>query len=288
MLIQKSSPAITGLTNNNNAKGKREHLPPVRWLLGRQLMGGLKGILLYATFGKKLDPRDWMRASVFPARERQTALLKWRELYEEQALAQGRPPTTAPDAATFWCEQKEFWFDYLADAGDGTRAMYSVAYLCMSNLWVQALAENELPSVDDARKVEYGKHDAYTMELPRGQFLFVGGDTAYHVADYMTLATRIQKPFEWAYQDLHRNGRIRADEPPRPLFGIPGNHDYYDQLDGFRRQFHKPLKPEPPPSGVDFESSRQICTIGYCRIPTRTVGKLRCAASSVRLLVMGP
>jgi hypothetical protein len=26
----------------------------------------------------------------------------------------------------------------------------------------------------------------------------------------------------------------------RPIFGIPGNHDYYDMLDGFRRQFREP------------------------------------------------
>ena len=35
---------------------------PVAWLLGKQLLGGLKGILLYTAYGAKLDPRDWMTA----------------------------------------------------------------------------------------------------------------------------------------------------------------------------------------------------------------------------------
>jgi hypothetical protein len=33
----------------------------------------------------------------------------------------------------------------------------------------------------------------------------IGGDTAYHLADYMTLAMRIQQPFEWAFEDLKKN-----------------------------------------------------------------------------------
>ena len=38
---------------------------PVAWLFGPQLIGGLKGILLYTAYGDKLDPRDWMTAKVF-------------------------------------------------------------------------------------------------------------------------------------------------------------------------------------------------------------------------------
>ena len=38
---------------------------PVAWLFGPQLIGGLKGILLYTAYGDKLDPRDWMTGEVF-------------------------------------------------------------------------------------------------------------------------------------------------------------------------------------------------------------------------------
>ena len=77
---------------------------PVAWLFGPQLIGGLKGILLYTAYGDKLDPRDWMTARAC----------------EQFAQHDG----------------EEFWFDYLADTGDGTKAMYSLAYLAMCrSLW---------------------------------------------------------------------------------------------------------------------------------------------------------
>jgi hypothetical protein len=50
-------------------KKKREFEPPVAWLLGRQLIASLKWILLYTAFGTKLDARDWMDATVFPAED---------------------------------------------------------------------------------------------------------------------------------------------------------------------------------------------------------------------------
>src|SRR5262245_27774214 len=111
----------------------------------------------------------------------------------------------------------EFWFDYAADTGDDQKAAYSLAYLWMQDLNL------------DGKK------------LPRGQFLFVGGDTSYHIADYPTLTERFQTPFEWAYQDLITNN---VNVAQRPIFGIPGNHDYYDALDGFNRQFARPHTPE--------------------------------------------
>ena len=185
---------------------------PVAWLLGRQLMGSIKGILLYAAYGKKLDPRDWMTAEDFEFDPEKDAALA------EEIKRKGG-----------------FWFDYISDTGDGMKATYSLAYLCMSDLY--------LPALDPAR-VRAGQSvesESATglEELPRGAFLLVGGDTAYHASDYMTLAKRVQQTFNWAFEDLADAGRL-SDHRPRPVFGIPGNHDYYDQLDGFRRQFRRP------------------------------------------------
>lgn len=81
------------------------------------------------------------------------------------------------------------------------------------------------------------------LTLPRGAFLFVGGDTAYHVADYAGLGLRFQKVFDWAFEDLKKHltvAQVREmwNEPKRrPVFAVPGNHDYYDMVDGFNRQF---------------------------------------------------
>jgi hypothetical protein len=183
---------------------QRNYEKPVAWLLGYQVINSFRGALLYAALGSKLDARDWMDAEIF-------------ELEESG--------------------KNEFWFDYLSDTGDGVTATYSLAYLSMSDLWVK---ENGARGKDDA--VKLAKQEGSDFQLPRGQFLFVGGDTAYHTSNYTTLANRFQLPFRWAYADLMATGC--SEEFCRPLFGVPGNHDYYDQLDGFRRQFRAPVRKE--------------------------------------------
>lgn len=210
-------PNSTTSESTDNNPENRTHEKPVAWLAGRDLLGGIKGILLYTAYGSKLDPRDWMTGK----------------------------------AASFDAGgEKEFWFDFLADAGDGTKAMYSIAYMTMSDLW--ASGDNVAFEAGEGR-----------TQLPRGQFLIFGGDTAYHVADYLTIANRIQRPFTWAYLDLSRPDR---DIDVRPVFGIPGNHDYYDQLDGFRRQFRKPSREEPPqPPMKPAEGDAQLGLAGYRR-----------------------
>src|SRR4029450_9414331 len=76
---------------------------PVAWLLGRQVLSAVKWMLLSAAYQGRLDPRNWMKPNRY----------------------------SFPDPES----GGEFWFDYLADCGDGQKAMYSIAYLCMSDLW---------------------------------------------------------------------------------------------------------------------------------------------------------
>lgn len=98
-----------------------------------------------------------------------------------------------------------------------------------------------------------GKEGTVLLSLPRGAFLFVGGDTAYHVADFAGLGLRVQKVFDWALEDLKKARNLnekKAEEEywresrRRPIFGVPGNHDYYDMTDGFNRQFARPVTRE--------------------------------------------
>lgn len=179
---------------------------PVAWLFGRQFIATFKYVLLYTAFKGKLDSRDWMKA----------------EFLDLTHLKSG----------------DEFWFDYISDTGDGQRAMYSVAYLCMSDL-----AVNKNPGVgDNVEFVSNQEANSDQTQLPRGAFLFVGGDTSYHISDYGTLANRFQNPFWWAFNDLR--GKSSVENQRRLLLGIPGNHDYYDSLDGFNRQFRRPSTPD--------------------------------------------
>lgn len=172
---------------------------PVAWLLGRQLLSSLKSIALYSAFGHQIDAKRWMAAEEI-------------------------------DLAGHAGGKNEFWFDYVADVGDGQRAVYSIGALALADWHADGPLEvgTELtPAASD--------DDA---QLPRGAFLFVGGDTCYHIADYPTLADRFQRPLRWAFEDLAALGRAPAEG--RPIVGIPGNHDYYDSLNGFYLQFRKP------------------------------------------------
>src|SRR5262245_26308832 len=109
---------IRDLINRRLGASTREFDGPVAWLFGRQLLGNIRGILLYAAYGKKIDPREWMEARVFPCADPARAAAHWNE--------------SRPSGAT----DEEFWFDYIADSGDGMTATYSVAYMCASDLFV--------------------------------------------------------------------------------------------------------------------------------------------------------
>ncbi|MEN3330837.1 MAG: hypothetical protein V7641_202, partial [Blastocatellia bacterium] len=212
--VPPDAPGVPSNPNDKDFKKPKDEdfKKPVSWLLGPQLIASLKWTALYIAFKNKLDPRDWMQANI--------------HCFDEQQRLHAA------------ANADEFWFDYFADTGDGQRAMYSIAYMCLSDLWVEAPAA--LNSV-----VAFNKQNmASPTHLLRGEFLFVGGDTSYHIADYATVSKRFQAPFHWAFGDLKEAGKVTDDDPRRPLFGLPGNHDYYDVIDGFNRQFRKPTSPE--------------------------------------------
>jgi len=186
-------PKITG----DKPKLAKDFNRPVDWLLGRELLTYLRSMSLYSSNGSELDHRDWMHPEVIDL---------------------DQPGATQGDA---------FWFDYMADSGDGQMAMYSLAYLALGDLW-QAEEKVSMSAIQGAEV------------LPRGTFLFLGGDTAYHVADRGTLVHRFSAPFDWAHKDRVSEGTLAGHAPGQTepiLFAIPGNHDYYDSLLGFNHLF---------------------------------------------------
>jgi hypothetical protein len=218
----------------NKPEAESDFKKPVAWLGGRELIANLKLFALHALFGGKLDSRDWMTGviNIFKDPSKPTP--------DAEKAKEGEEMYTRA-VEMDWTKGDAFWFDYLADTGDGQIAIYDIAYLCMTDLYLSA------KRVD----VHFEEQEKGLL-LPRGKFLFIGGDTAYHVADYGTLAQRFQAPFWWAYRDLVCEGKMTEEEmgKRRPLFGIPANHDYYDALDGFNRQFRRPI------TGEDDEDER--------------------------------
>lgn len=113
---------------------------------------------------------------------------------------------------------KDFWFDYIADVGDGFNSTYTMAYhLSRPTL--------ELRSPDPARP---------SYETEAGRILIFGGDEVYPVGDKALYNERLVVPYKTAFPAK----KIAKDEPPDDtglpaVFAVPGNHDWYDGLASF-------------------------------------------------------
>jgi hypothetical protein len=105
---------------------------------------------------------------------------------------------------------REVWIDFVADTGDDHDVSQAVARMIFTEY-----------AVDDGGKRRL---------LPRGDILLFGGDTAYPVATGEEIARRVVAPWNEVLRE-------RPAGETRVLLGIPGNHDWYDGLDGFGRLF---------------------------------------------------
>ncbi len=114
---------------------------------------------------------------------------------------------------------REVWIDFVADTGDDRDLSRAVARMLFA---------------------EYALEGSEGRVLPRGDLLVFGGDTAYPAATALELERRLLTPW---------NGILRGEEgggSQRVLLGIPGNHDWYDGLDGFGRLFRRSALHEIP------------------------------------------
>ncbi len=111
------------------------------------------------------------------------------------------------------CLGRDIWIDFVADTGDDGEVSERVAELIA--------ADYELPDPD---------RPDHWIRAPRGEILLFGGDTAYPVATGEEINNRVMVPFNRVLERVD-DGKSRA------LLGIPGNHDWYDGLDGFARMF---------------------------------------------------
>mmetsp|Transcript_9815 Transcript_9815/g.10864 ORF Transcript_9815/g.10864 Transcript_9815/m.10864 type:complete len:1205 (-) Transcript_9815:65-3679(-) len=140
-----------------------------------------------------------------------------------------------------------FWFDFMADCGDGFNSSYQVARM---------LAQPKLLAVAQNNE---------NIELPRGQFLVNGGDLAYPDPSVSSYEKRFFRTFEDAMPPppSFRRSKIATKKPDLPTKGwkhcfhegvdsddtkdihelykgpstfiIPGNHDWYDGLATYLR-----------------------------------------------------
>ena len=110
----------------------------------------------------------------------------------------------------------DVWIDFVSDCGDDVTVSEAVAEMFV--------AEYEVVDPDAPSE---------KLVLPRGDILFLGGDLAYPVATVLEMTRRLVEPWNRVLEKHTAGG-------PRVLLAVPGNHDWYDGLDGFSRLCQAP------------------------------------------------
>lgn len=177
----------------------------VPWFGITSFWGHLRHFIASAIATEDVDSRDWMTPDDPAA------------LADAIAEHLGAP---ARGASLVEAVGRDVWIDWIADTGDDQDVSRAVAAMVFS--------EYSLPDPD---------REGADLDAPRGDLLLFGGDTAYPVATVSEIHNRVIVPFNSV---LHERNDGRA----RVLLGIPGNHDWYDGLDGFARMFRRKLAPK--------------------------------------------
>lgn len=187
--------------------------PPfgIRWYGITSLFGHLRNFVARAIATESVDARDWMRPNR-PSELVATAgkvLLPRSPRGSRPKLEDGSEAATLADLLG-----RAIWIDFAADTGDDRDVSAHVGAMLASTY-----------DVDDG--------DGGRLLLPRGDLLVFGGDVAYPVATADEIYKRLVLPWN---EELRRVG---ASAKKRVLLGAPGNHDWYDGLDGFGRLFRR-------------------------------------------------
>jgi hypothetical protein len=189
------------------------HAPyATRWFGATMLAGHARNLVASAIAAESIDARDWMRPSA-----------------PEELLAEIARTLGGDEAKATLVEAvgRPLWVDFVADTGDDRDVSLAVARM-VAGTYV----------VDEAGTARV---------LPRGDVLLFGGDTAYPVATGEEMARRLVAPFNEAFKEC-----VDGAPGKRVLLGIPGNHDWYDGLDGFARLFRR----KPREARVEDEPAR--------------------------------
>ncbi len=196
--------------------------PPygVRWYGVTSLFGHLRNFVARAIATESVDSRDWMR----PNAPEEVLALTAKVLAPSQLPSP--PPATLVDVLG-----RPIWLDFVADTGDDRDVSAAVGAM---------LADTY--DVADA--------DGHRVLLPRGDLLVFGGDVSYPVATADEIYKRLVLPWN---DELRKVG---ASARKRVVFGVPGNHDWYDGLDGFGRLFRRRV--DEPFTADDHDRSPKI------------------------------
>jgi hypothetical protein len=201
--VMRPEPASNGV-RKRFTRG-RERPRGVVWFGITSFWGHLRHFLASGIATEDVDSRDWMTPD------------NPEELLHRIAELLGGNPNAGSLTEALG---RDVFVDFIADTGDDVAVSRATAALLFRDY--------ELPDPD--------RPGAYFV-APRGELLLFGGDTAYPVATAQEIANRVLVPFNQVLERLPHDGK------PRVLLGIPGNHDWYDGLDGFARMFRRRTEP---------------------------------------------
>jgi hypothetical protein len=154
------------------------------------------------------DPGVMARSAIMLA----TANIFGRHSDTRLIEALGNQPQTSFDYSEM---EGDFWFDFVADLGDGWDATYAIA---------QAVAEPQL---------ELATPGGASVLTHRGSVLIFGGDLVYPYPSRERYALHTEAPYETAFA-------AHADSTRPDIYAIPGNHDWFDSLVAFSRSLCRP------------------------------------------------
>jgi hypothetical protein len=192
--------------------------PPfaIRWYGVTSLFGHFRNFIASAIATESIDSRDWMRP------------LEPSELLHRIARALGGDVNASTLAGAVG---RPLWIDFAADPGDDRDVSHAVGKMMFAEY-----------TVNDGTDGTDGAGGATLRTLPRGDVLLLGGDTAYPVATAEEIWKRVIQPWNEALRDVEDREEEEGRWRPRVLLGIPGNHDWYDGLDGFARMFRRGMR----------------------------------------------
>ncbi len=128
--------------------------------------------------------------------------------------------------------EEEFWFDFVADLGDGWQSTNAVAKaICQASISLE------------------------NVNLPRGEILVMGGDEVYPTPSRQAYRERTIAPWNDACTDV---------EPfETTLYALPGNHDWYDGLRAFNEVFCRGDRASSVSVGDTFDCLKTVQTHSY-------------------------
>src|SRR5688500_8226804 len=109
--------------------------------------------------------------------------------------------------------ERGIWIDYVADTGDGFDATFATA-----------------SCVAGGPGLEITDDPVFAGRPAQADLLVLGGDAVYPVASAKAYGERLNEVLRTA-------GRLAGMPVGPPVIALPGNHDWYDGLAAFRRNF---------------------------------------------------